>query len=191
MDLTTVLFIAVGLSMDAFAVSVSAGMVVQRISIRHGFRASFSFGSWQFLMPVLGWLAGSTVEDAIASYDHWVAFALLSFVAARMIWGSFHPGDGDGRAVDITKAVPLLALSIATSIDALAVGLSLAFLRTEIVYPSLVIGVVTFLISATGLYIGKRVSRLLENGLERGIGLLGGLILLGIGTKILVEHLFS
>ena len=191
MDLPSILLIALGLSMDAFAVSISAAMVIRSLRVRHIIRASFSFGAFQFLMPVLGWLVGQSFEEIIRDYDHWLAFGLLALIASRMIWGAFHSEGSDNSSVDITRRSPLLALSVATSIDALAVGLSLAFLGTRIIYPSLIIGVVTFLICMLGFYIGKRASRLLETRLERGMEMIGGLNLLAIGVRILVSHLFS
>ncbi len=168
MDLPSILLIALGLSMDAFAVSISAAMVIRSLRVRHIIRASFSFGAFQFLMPVLGWLVGQSFEEIIRDYDHWLAFGLLALIASRMIWGAFHSEGSDNSSVDITRRSPLLALSVATSIDALAVGLSLAFLGTRIIYPSLIIGVVTFLICMLGSISERGPADCWKRGMNEG-----------------------
>lgn len=184
MDFFTVILIALGLAMDAFAVSVGAGLALGRVTRRQAFRMSFHFGLFQFLMPIIGWLAGQTVRGYIESYDHWAAFGLLAFVGGKMIWEAFH-ADGKKERGDPTRGVTLLALSVATSIDALAVGLGLAMLNVNILYPSIVIGVVAAGLSALGINIGRAVGARFSHGVE----IIGGLILIGIGTKILIEHL--
>jgi putative Mn2+ efflux pump MntP len=147
-------------------------------------RAALSFGLFQAIMPVLGWLAGRTVVDFIGGFDHWLAFALLGFVGAKMIWESFHPEKEDIKA-DFTKGWLLITLSIATSIDALAVGLSFAFLNVNIVTAGLIIGVTTFLITIIGFVLGRKVGEYVGKRAE----LLGGLILIAIGLKILLSRL--
>lgn len=136
-------------------------------------------------MPVLGWLAGRTVVEFIANYDHWVAFALLSIVSGRMLWESFRPERSQDKEIDITKGILLITLSIATSIDALAVGLSFAFLEVNITMASFTIGVVAFSITTIGFVVGKRASRIIGKRAEA----LGGIILLAIAIRILLSHI--
>jgi len=185
MSFLSILVIAVGLGMDAFAVAIGAGIVISNLSFGPVFRLSFHFGLFQFLMPIVGWLAGRTVADYIIHYDHWIAFILLAFIGGKMIWDSFQDGDDNKRRTDPTKGVNLIMLSIATSIDALAVGLSLAFLNVEIFYPSVIIGVVACIMTIVGMIFGEGLGKITG----KKVGILGGLILVGIGTKILIEHL--
>ena len=185
MSFLSILFIAVGLGMDAFAVAIGAGVVIRKLSFGHVFRLSFHFGLFQFLMPIIGWLAGRTISDYIINYDHWIAFFLLVFIGGKMIWDAFKKDDGKIAQADPTKGISLIILSIATSIDALAVGLSLAFLNITILYPSIVIGIVAAIMTIIGILFGKGLGRI--GG--KKVGILGGLILIGIGIKILIEHL--
>lgn len=185
MDIITIMFIAVGLSMDAFAVSITCGISMVKLKIRSALRISLAFGGFQAIMPVIGYLAGLSIRSLMESVDHWIAFALLAFIGFKMIYESVYM-DGDGKKVNADDALTLLGLSIATSIDALAVGISLSFLKVNIFSPAIIIGVVTFLISFAGTVIGTRFGHLFEKKME----ILGGLILIGIGIKILLEHLF-
>ena len=137
-------------------------------------------------MLVLGWLAGRTVVEYIASYDHWLAFALLAFVGIRMIWESVHSKDEQQKNSDMTRGFFILMLSIATSIDALAVGLTFAFLKMNVLVASSTIGIVTFIITAFAFWLGNKVSGLVGKGAE----IIGGIILIGIGLKIVIEHIF-
>jgi putative Mn2+ efflux pump MntP len=147
---------------------------------------SFSFGFFQFVMPLIGWSAGRTVSGFIESLDHWVAFGLLLFVGGKMIFESFHEKEtGNASKADPTRGWTLLMLSIATSIDALAVGLSLAFLGEAILFPSVVIGIVALAMTWVGMVAGEKAGTYLGKKVE----IAGGLILIGIGIKILVEHL--
>jgi len=134
-------------------------------------------------MPLIGWLAGRTVADFIQNYDHWVAFGLLAFVGGKMIWESFFEKEEKER--DISKGLTLITLSVATSIDALAVGLSFAFMQVNIWTAIGTIGLVAFLVTGLGFIIGKRIGGVLGKRAE----LAGGLVLIGIGLKILIEHL--
>ena len=136
-------------------------------------------------MPVLGWLAGNTIVEFISDYDHWLAFGLLGFVGGRMVWESFHSRDGKSTDRDVTKGLMLLTLSIATSIDALAVGLSFAFLKVNIVVATITIGITAFLVTTIGLIIGKKVGSLVGKRAE----CVGGVILIVIGLRILLEHM--
>ncbi len=148
-------------------------------------RTSFAFGLSQFLMPILGWLAGRTITQIISAYDHWVAFTLLVLVGGRMVWESFREKDGRGEETDITKGFTLLTLSLATSVDALAVGLSFAFLETGIMWASLTIGLVAFSVTAIGFGLGRKAGRWLGKRAK----LAGGVILIGIGLRIFLTHI--
>ncbi|MBN1448978.1 MAG: manganese efflux pump [Bacteroidetes bacterium] len=184
MDLLTLLFIAFALGIDAFAVSLSTGAYLVRANRRQTFRMSFHFGLFQALMPVIGWLAGTAFVDLIHDVDHWIAFGLLAAIGGRMIWNSLRT-EGSGIAKDVTRGWSLISLSIATSIDALAVGLSLSMLEVEIVFPALVIGIVAGLMSLVGIRLGERISRLAGTHME----FIGGIILILIGVRIVAEHL--
>jgi manganese efflux pump family protein len=179
----SILIIAVGLGMDAFSVAIGIGAASRKVSFAPVLRLSASFGLFQFFMPLAGWLGGMTVADYIAGFDHWIAFVLLLYVGGKMIHESFqskqnvHPNDP-------TKGMTLIMLSVATSIDALAVGLSLAFLKTPILYPSVVIGVVAFSMTALGMLFGEKLGKICG----KRVGVIGGIILIGIGVKILFDH---
>ena len=180
----TYLGLALALAMDAFAVSLCAGAALPRLSFRHYFRLSFHFGLFQFLMPILGWFAGSAIHRVFSAFDHWIAFGLLTFVGVKMIYESRCP-DAEKIRSDPTRGLTLLALSIATSIDALAVGLSLAFLSVNILWPSILIGLVAAAATSAGLKIGDAFGKAAGKRAE----LVGGLILIAIGLKILSDHL--
>ena len=185
MVLLTIVIIAIGLAMDAFAVSIVSGAAYKQLNIKHAFRLALFFGGFQAFMPIVGFLAGLTVKQHIANYDHWVAFALLTAVGAKMIYESakIKPADENSQPFNIPV---LLALAVATSIDALAVGITLSLLRIPIVTAAVIIGLVTFVLSYIGVFIGKNFGHFFENKIEA----LGGIILIGIGLKILFEHLF-
>jgi putative Mn2+ efflux pump MntP len=180
------LAVAVALAMDAFAVSVATGLALPRVTLRHSFRLAFHFGLFQALMPILGWLGGLTVRAWIESFDHWVAFGLLAFVGGRMLWEALQGEDGEEKRQDPTRGWSLVLLSIATSIDALAVGLSLSVLGVSIWFPALVIGLVALAFTAAGLHLGRLVGRV--RTLSQVSNALGGLVLIGIGLRILWEH---
>lgn len=182
----SVLLIGVGLAADCFAVALSSGISQRILSPLQVVRASFSFGLFQTLMPVLGWLAGRTMVSVIESYDHWVVFILLAFVGGRMTWESFHSRASQSIDRDMTKGILLLTLSVATSTDALAVGLTFAFLAVKVVPASLTIGAITFLISILGFLLGRKTGELIG----RQARIVGGLVLFGIGLRILLTHLF-
>jgi len=171
--------------MDAFAVSIASSAVLRDVTRRQIFRLSFHFGFFQFMMPVIGWLAGLSIADHIASYDHWVAFGLLAFIGGRMIYESFAKKEKLKETADPTRGLTLVMLSIATSIDALAVGLSFAMLQVRIWYPSVIIGLVAAAMTVIGMRIGGRLGARFGRRME----LIGGLVLIGIGIKILIEHI--
>jgi len=181
----SILIIALGLSADCFAVAFSGSIAMKSISCWQILRASLSFGFFQAMMPVLGWLAGQTIVNLISDYDHWLAFILLAFIGGKMGWESFRKEDEQTAKADITRGVTLLTLSIATSIDALAVGLTFAFLEVNIALASMVIGVTAFIIAALGFVLGKKAGKVLGKRAE----LLGGIILIAIGLRILLSHI--
>jgi putative Mn2+ efflux pump MntP len=188
-DTLTLLGIAVGLAMDAFAVAIATGIVLGQVSGRQTFRLAFHFGLFQFLMPVIGYLAGMTVERWIREYDHWLAFALLGFIGGKMVYEGMRGGEEEGNGgKDPTRGMSLVMLSVATSIDALAVGVSLGVLHSEaIIYPGIVIGIVACTFTAAGLHLGKRLGTVFGKRME----VAGGLVLIGIGGKILFDHLLA
>ena len=184
MDFLTLIGIAFALAMDAFAVALAAGLSLPELTGRHLFRFGFHFGLFQALMPVIGWLAGISVREQIESFDHWLAFALLSLVGGKMLWEAWHGDEDSAREGDPTKGLSLVMLSIATSIDALAVGLSLAVLGVTIWTPALVIGLVACVLTICGMLLGRRLGRAWGPRVE----IFGGLVLIAIGVKILLEH---
>ena len=175
--------LAVGLSMDAFAVSICKGLSVQRLRPRHALICGAYFGGFQALMPLIGWLLGRQFEELIKSIDHWIAFGLLVLIGANMIRESFGK---DEEVNDSFSFKTMLPLAIATSIDALAVGVTFAFLEVQIVPAISLIGVTTFAISAAGVKIGNVFGTKYKSKAE----LAGGIILILLGIKILIEHLF-
>lgn len=176
--------IAVALAMDAFAVSV--GVSLEKLARRQSIRLALHFGLFQLMMPIVGWLMGRSIVRCIEAVDHWVAFGLLFFIGGRMILESFKPQKSKHRdSSDPTKGLSLFMLSIATSIDALTVGLSLGVLGVPILLPALVIGLVTFSLSILGTLMGPLLGRAIGKRAE----LIGGAVLIIIGIKILGEHL--
>ena len=192
MDFLTVFAIAVALAMDAFAVSLTSGIRLRNVTSNHTLRMARTFGAFQFLMPVIGWGLGVGAQKYIEDYDHWLAFALLLFVGGRMLkeaWDNRGKSAEECEYTDPTRSGPLLMLGIATSLDALAVGLSLAFLNVSVWFPAVIIGLVCFCITAFGLHLGKFICRIPRlSGLGNKANVLGGLVLIAIGLKILQEH---
>ncbi|MGE5631652.1 MAG: manganese efflux pump MntP family protein [Caulobacteraceae bacterium] len=202
MDLLSIALIGLGLSMDAFAVSVTSGITIRKLNAGHLLKIGGYFGGFQALMPAIGWAVGSQFKNYIISIDHWIAFGLLFLIGAKMVYEVFEheeeTGDEGVKLAEVAvaeqdalneekqlKAGRMLMLAIATSIDALAVGVSFAFLQVSIISASLLIGVITFVVCVTGALIGKRFGDLLKNKAE----IAGGLILILIGLNILNEHL--
>jgi putative Mn2+ efflux pump MntP len=183
MDVLTIIGIALGLSMDAFAVSVASGVSLRCFHIKHALRIAIFFGAFQAAMPVIGWLAGLTLRNLISQFDHWIAFGLLTVIGIKMIVESLGMEE-EKEKCDTIDIGTLLLLAIATSIDALAVGVTFAFLGIAILTPILIIGIVTFGLSLTGVYIGDRLGHFFEKKIE----IVGGIILIGIGIKIVAEH---
>ncbi len=186
MDPITLLLIAIGLAMDAFAVSLGIGTTGQANAPRPVFRLSFHMGVFQGLMTLLGWLAGSSIARFIAAVDHWIALGLLAYVGMNMIRSGIK-GEKEDCCDDPTRGRTLVILCVACSIDALAVGLSLAMLHVNILSSSLVIAVVALGFSLVGMLAGNRLGVSFGKRME----ILGGLILLGIGIRILISHLLN
>ena len=184
MSFITITIIAVGLAMDAFAVSIASGAVYKQLKVKHVFRIAFFFGAFQAFMPIIGWLCGLSTREFVASYDHWIAFGLLTGIGLKMIYESFRIKQAEQQP-DTMNILMMISLSVATSIDALAVGITLSFLGSSIATAAVIIGLVTFLLSYLGVYIGRKVGHFFENKIE----IIGGLVLIGIGVKILLEHL--
>ncbi len=186
MSWLNILGIAIGLAMDAFAVAIGTGLSIPDLTSRHVFRLAWHFGFFQFMMPILGWLAGRTIASQIAAFDHWVAFGLLTIIGGKMLYEAFRPGKA-GPKGDATRGLMLVTLSVATSIDALAVGLSMAFLRVAIWLPSAVIGLVAGLLTVVGMRFGSYLGRRWERWAE----LAGGIVLVVIGVRVVVSHLMG
>jgi len=186
MGLYEIIFIGISLSMDAFAISMYKGLSMRRFNYQNAAIIAFFFGFFQFLMPIMGWALGMQFEKYITAFDHWIAFVLLVFIGGKMLFDTFHEKDeqteNEDEKLDYKE---LLVLAIATSIDALAVGITLAFLNVGILYASSVIGIVTFLISFLGVLTGKKFG----TRFQKKAGILGGTVLIIVGTKILLEHL--
>ncbi len=178
----SIFIIALGLSADCFAVALSSSICKRTLPLWQGLRVAAFFGVFQAAMTLLGWWAGSRIIDYIAAYDHWVAFGLLLFVGGKMIWESLHEKE---ERTDITRWRYLVILAVATSLDALAVGLSFAFLHVNLAMASITIGVVAFIITVIGFLAGKKLGELVGKRAE----IIGGVILIGIGLRILLEHL--
>lgn len=183
MELATILLLAVGVSADAFAVAVGRGAAVNRLRVFEAFRLALFFGAFQAFMPVLGWLLGHSFSHLIVAWDHWLAFVLLGAIGGKMIFDDWRPGGADEADTD-TGTGHLLLLALATSIDALAVGVGLVVIES-ITAPALIIGAVTFKFSLLGVFLGHRFKGLARSKSKT----VGGLILIAIGAKILVDHL--
>jgi manganese efflux pump family protein len=186
MSLITIILVAVALAMDAFAVSITSGVTIKKMHLRHALRISGFFGLFQAIMPVAGWSVGRLAAGYITRYDHWIAFALLLFVGVKMIHEAVTlEKDSEKRSNPLDLYI-LVTLAFATSIDAAAVGITMSFLNVAIAGPAIIIGVITFLISFAGIYIGKSSGKFFGNKIE----IFGGIVLIGIGIKIVIEHLF-
>lgn len=184
MDFLTLFGIAIALAMDAFAVALATGLTLPQLTGRHLFRFGFHFGLFQALMPLIGWLAGRGLRSTIEAYDHWIAFVLLAIIGGRMCYGALNKSEEETLQRDPTRGWSLIILSIATSIDALAVGLTLAMLGSDIFIPALTIGLVCAILTLAGMHLGRKIGDHWGPKVE----FCGGLILLGIGLKILIEH---
>ena len=170
--------------MDAFAVSITSGFTAKQLRLPYALKIAFFFGLFQAIMPLIGWSLGYGIRDYLSEIDHWIAFIILSFIGGKMIYEA-KIIKKEEKDILILTTYALLILSIATSIDALAVGLSLSAINISILTPALIIGIVTFIFCIIGVFIGNRFGHLFESEIET----IGGLILIGIGIKILIEHI--
>jgi len=186
MSILELLFISIGLAMDCFAVSFSAGATQKDLKLKNILIIAFSFGLFQGGMPVLGWLGGEMVVEHICHIDHWIAFGILTFIGGKMLFDGIRP-DREEKKTNFSHPITLLILSIATSIDALAVGFSFSILHdVNIIFSALVIGITSFLLSIVGVYTSRKISHFIK---PQYAEIFGGIILMAIGTKILITHL--
>ena len=185
MGFVELFLIAVGLSMDAFAVSVCKGLGMQRLNMGQAVVIALFFGGFQALMPVIGWAVGAQFAHFVSTYAHWIAFALLAFVGGKMLWDAFHEDEGEDAGPFKLELGDLLMLAIATSIDALAVGVSFAFLDVAIAPSVALIGVTTFVLSLAGVAVGHQFG----SRWEKPATIVGGIVLILIGVKVMLEGL--
>lgn len=184
MSSVVLLGVAVGLAMDAFATAVAVSVSLRTVSRRQVFRLAWHFGLFQAMMPVIGWLAGVSIVGLIEDWDHWIAFALLAFVGGRAIWSGLWGDAQSSGSPDPTRGASLVVLSLATSMDALAAGLSFAALGVRVWVPSLVIGLTAGALTVIGTLFGSRLGRRFGGWAE----VVGGAVLIGIGAWILLDH---
>ncbi len=187
MDVITNVWLALGLAADAFAVSLSSGLTIKHMKINKALKIALFFGGFQALMPLIGWLAGLTLRGSISSIDHWITFGILSFIGGKMIYEALQDDVEDNKKFNPLDTYTLIGLAVATSLDALAVGFGFAVLKTSIAAPITTIGFITFFLSFAGVFIGHKFGAFCQKQVE----ILGGLVLIGIGSKILMEHLMS
>lgn len=186
MGIIELLLIAVGLSMDAFAVAICKGLGMRRLNMRQAVVIALFFGGFQAFMPLIGWALGSQFAQLVTPVDHWIAFGLLVFIGSKMLWDAFHEDGEDDDAADAPlNFKELTMLAVATSIDALAVGVTFAFLQVDIVFAVLFIGITTFVLSLAGVAVGYQFG----SRWEKPSTIAGGIVLIAIGCKILLEHL--
>ena len=185
MSFWALLFIALGVSADAFAVALTKGLHMRRFNLRHAIIIALTFGAFQAVMPLIGWLLGSQFAHYISGFDHWIAFGLLAIVGGKMLWEAFTAQPDTERDSDSLNVRELMLLAIATSIDALAVGVTLAFLPVGILNAVVLIGITTLLVTFVGVVVGRRVGARFGKTAE----VAGGVLLVVIGTSILLEHL--
>ncbi|PPT10286.1 hypothetical protein CKA32_002925 [Geitlerinema sp. FC II] len=184
LELTTITLVAIGLAADAFAVSLTSGLAIRHIKLNKALKIALFFGGFQAFMPLLGWGMGLGFRQAIASIDHWIVFVLLVFLGGRTIYEAWQDTDDD-KPFNPLKIETLLVLSVATSLDALAAGLGFSVLKMPILLAISIVGSVTFSLCVLGVYIGHYFGDWFQSKVE----IVGGLILMGIGSKILWEHL--
>ena len=185
MSFPAILLLALGLALDATAVSVARGLAAPRLGVRHFLLVAGFFGGFQALMPLIGWVAGMHIGPMVEAWDHWVAFVLLGAIGAKMIWEALRKKDGEAPAAGDPFALRVMTLlAIATSIDALAVGITLPMLEAPMLLSLATIGITTAVLSALGLYAGRRFGAVFGNRLE----IAGGLVLIGLGVKFLLQR---
>ena len=185
MSFGAILFLAVGLALDATAVSAARGLAVPSIRVRHVVLVAGFFGGSQAVMPVIGWLLGAQIGPLVHAWDHWIAFVLLAFIGGKMLWEGRGDAVSGESTVDHFALRSMSVLAIATSVDALAVGITLPMFNAPLALSVVTIGAVTALLSAAGLFAGRRFGALLGKRLD----IAGGVVLIGLGLKMLLEHL--
>lgn len=185
MSIINIILIGVGLSVDALTVSFTAGVCNKNINITKSIKIALAFAIFQMLMPVVGWFLGDIFASKLQVLDHWVAFSLLSIIGIKMIIDSFKK---DKECPNFSSNKVLILLAIATSIDALAIGLTLALLKINIIIPAIIIGVITFTLCIGGIIVGKKLGDKLGNTIQTKMQILGGVVLIGIGLRILLSH---
>ena len=186
MSLLSIFIIGIGLSVDSFVVSITAGVCMDKVKIRNALKVAFFMAFFQALTPLIGWLAGSSFQRYIESVDHWVAFILLLAIGSKMIYEGVKHNDKAEKSFSLTSNLMLTGMAIATSIDALIVGIGFGLLEVSIIIPVIIIGGLTFLFSALGVLLGNKIGIRYNSGLE----IFGGILLAGLGSKILVDHIF-
>ncbi len=186
MELANIYLIGIGLAADACAVSLSSGLVIKHIKFNKAVKIALAFGIFQGIMPLIGWLTGLTFRESIIQVDHWIAFVLLTAIGGKMIYQACQQEETQAKFNPLDNYT-LLGLAIATSIDALAVGLSLSVLKISIFFAAAIIGIITFWLSLISVYLGHKWGNLCKFKLE----LIGGIMLIFIGGKILIDHLAS
>ena len=184
MSLITLIILAVGLAMDAFAVSITNGLAIKNIKIKDACKIATFFGGFQGLMPIIGWLLGKSFSDFMNGFDHWVVFGILLIIGVKMIYEALKNEEHAELSDRNLSLKTLLFLAVATSIDALAIGVSFSLMKVAIIFPAIVIGIITFFISFIGVYIGKKLGSLFGRRME----IIGGLILIAIGIKVFLGN---
>jgi len=185
MELVSIILLALGLSVDSFAASVCCGLTIKKIHFFQAFKIAFFLALFQGGMPVVGWFTGWELKDLIKDFDHWIAFTLLAGIGSKMIYESLTCKEKNS-SFNPLKLIVLLGISVATSIDALVIGLSLALVDVVIWFPAIIIGGVTFVVSMLGMLLGKKIG----SKMSRKFEIAGGIVLIAIGLRILIEHLF-
>lgn len=187
MSFITLLIIAIGLSVDSFAVSLTVGACGTQIKREHAYKVAGFMAFFQSLMPLIGWAIGSSFKYVVAEYDHWIAFVLLAIIGAKMIYEGATYSEHKEQCFCPSKTLVVIGMAIATSIDALAVGIGFGVLSIPIIPAIVIIGIVTFLFSLTGVYFGKKIGAVLQGRVE----IIGGIVLVGIGVRILFMHVYA
>jgi putative Mn2+ efflux pump MntP len=186
MGLVAIILMAIGLSFDSFAVSVCTGLIVNKIKFWQATKIALTLALFQSAMPLLGWLIGMQFEELVKDFDHWIAFGLLLLIGARMIYESLKPEE-ERKVFNPFKPMILIGMAISTSIDALSVGITFAFIEINLYLAVIIIGIVTYISAMLGMLFGKKAGKWFGKRIE----IVGGLILIGIGIKILLDSLYA
>ncbi len=187
MNIFSLILIGVGLSIDSLAASITTGACCKQIKRRHIFKVAIFMAVFQGLMPYIGWLIGSSFKSVIEDYDHWIAFFLLFLIGFKLIYEGITASDDSCSNFNPSNNFLLVGIAIATSIDALVVGIGFGVIEINIYLAMLIIGVLTFLFSSSGVVVGRRIG----NKINTGIDIFGGIVLIGLGVKILLSHIYD